>query len=155
MEKYISDCLFCKIVKEKEKLVAEREVYLVGENEEVIAILDKFPVSDGHTLLITKKHFPNIAKVDEKSWEYLLPLMKKIINKLKNTELPVLPQGFNIISNMNEDMEKKIAYQSISHLHIHIIPKYQKNQGFIWTVRNHDQVIEPFKIAEKLNKKIV
>jgi len=67
MEKYISDCLFCKIVKEKEKLVAEREVYLVGENEEVIAILDKFPASNGHTLLITKKHFDNITEVDEKS----------------------------------------------------------------------------------------
>ena len=65
--KYISDCLFCKIVKEKEKLVAEREIYLVGENEEVIAILDKFPASNGHALLITKKHFPYIAEVDEES----------------------------------------------------------------------------------------
>jgi len=51
--------------------------------------------------------------------------MKKIINKLKNN-LPIPPQGFNIISNMNE-----IAAQSIFHLHIHIIPKYEKNEGFI------------------------
>ena len=61
------DCLFCKIVKEKERLVANGEIYLVGENEGVVAILDAFPVSDGHTLLITKKHFANIAEVDEKS----------------------------------------------------------------------------------------
>ena len=61
------ECLFCKIVKEKKELATKGEIYLVGENEEVIAILDKFAVSDGHTLLITKKHFPNIAEVDEKS----------------------------------------------------------------------------------------
>ena len=120
-------CLFCEIVKK------EIKVAIIAENEGAVAILDINPVSDGHTLLITKKHFNNIAEVDEKSWEYLLPLMKKIINKLKNTKLPVPPQGFNIISNMNEDMEKKVAYQSISHLHIHIIPKYEKNEGFIWT----------------------
>ena len=121
------ECLFCKIIQK------EIKVAIIAENEGAVAILDINPVSDGHTLLITKKHFNNIAEVDEKSWEYLLPLMKKIINKLKNTKLPVPPQGFNIISNMNEDMEKKVAYQSISHLHIHIIPKYEKNEGFIWT----------------------
>ena len=111
-------------------MVAEKKIYLVGENEEALAILDAFPVSDGHTLIITKQHFSNIAEVNEKSWECLLPLMKKIINKLKNAKLPVPPQGFNIVSNMNE-----IAAQSIFHLHIHIIPKYTENEGFIWTAR--------------------
>jgi len=114
-------CLFCGIAKK------EIKAYVIEENEGAVAILDAFPVSDGHTLIITKKHFANITEVDEKSWEYLLPLMKKIINKLKNN-LPIPPQGFNIISNMNE-----IAAQSIFHLHIHIIPKYEKNEGFIWT----------------------
>ena len=61
------NCLFCKFVKEKEKLVAEKKIYVVGENKEVLAILDAFPVSDGHTLLITKKHFPNISKAEEES----------------------------------------------------------------------------------------
>nr|CAG8502257.1 3134_t:CDS:10 [Entrophospora candida] len=54
--------LFCEIIKEKEKLVAEKKIYLIAENEGVIAILDKFPASDGHTLLITKKHFSNISE---------------------------------------------------------------------------------------------
>jgi histidine triad (HIT) family protein len=60
-------CLFCKIVKEKKELVASKGVYLVGENEKAIAILDINPASDGHTLLITKKHFTNISKVEEES----------------------------------------------------------------------------------------
>ncbi|CAG8802030.1 32503_t:CDS:1 [Racocetra persica] len=115
-------CLFCQIVNREES------AFIVAENAKALAILDAFPVSDGHTLIITKEHFPNIATVDAKSWEYLLPLIQEVINKLKNTKLPMLPQGFNIVSNMNE-----IAYQSIPHVHLHIIPKYEKNHGFIWT----------------------
>jgi len=134
-------CLFCEIVTKRTK------TYIVEENEGAIAILDLFPASDGHTLIITKQHFANITEVDEKSWEYLLPLIKKIINKLKNN-LPTPPQGFNIISNMNE-----IASQSIFHLHIHIIPKYKKNEGFVWTSKpklkyNLEQV------SEKLNNEL-
>ncbi|KLL01970.1 MAG: HIT domain-containing protein [Mycoplasmataceae bacterium RC_NB112A] len=114
-------CLFCKIVQEK------KEVHLVGENESAIAILDKFPSSDGHTLLITKKHFANLSEVEEKEWNSLLPLMKTVIQKLKKT---FQPAGFNIISNMGE-----MAAQSIFHLHIHVIPKYSPEKGFIWTAR--------------------
>jgi histidine triad (HIT) family protein len=111
------DCLFCEIIKKK-------KAYIVAENEEALAILDIYPVSDGHTLLVTKRHFANIAEVDEKGWECLLPLMKLVIGKLQAV---FQPAGFNIISNMNE-----IASQSVFHLHIHIIPKYKKNKGFIW-----------------------
>lgn len=129
-------CLFCEIINK------EKKTYIIAENEGAIAILDISPVSDGHVLLISKNHFTNISEVDEKSWKYLLPLMKNIINKLKMT---FQPQGFNIISNMGE-----IAYQSIFHLHIHIIPKYTKDKGFIWTAKpelkyNLEKVIEKLK----------
>lgn len=118
-------CLFCEIITNKETLAREGKIYLVGENERAFAILDKYPASDGHTLLVTKKHFANISEIDEESWKYLLPLMKDVISKL---EAVFKPAGFNIISNMNE-----IAAQSIFHLHIHVIPKYHKEKGFIWT----------------------
>lgn len=54
-------CLFCEIIRK------EKTAYVIAENKRAIAILDAFPVSDGHTLLITKKHFANIAEVDEES----------------------------------------------------------------------------------------
>jgi histidine triad (HIT) family protein len=57
-----------------------------------------------------------------------LPLLKKITSKL---QIALNPSGFNIISNMNE-----IAYQTIFHFHIHIIPKYENDKGFIWTTRS-------------------
>ena len=130
------NCLFCEIVNKK------KDAYIIEENENAIAILDVFPLSDGHVLIISKTHFTNISEVDEETWNQLLPLMKSVISKLK---VVFQPQGFNIISNMGE-----IAYQSIFHLHIHIIPKYSKEKGFMWTAKpelkyNLDQVIEKLK----------
>jgi len=130
------ECLFCKIIEKKLK------TNIIAKNEGAVAILDINPASDGHTLLITKRHFVNIAEVDEKSWEYLLPLIKKIINKL---QVVFQPSGFNVITNMNE-----MASQSIFHLHVHVIPKYEKGKGFIWTARPElkyslDQVAEKLK----------
>jgi len=54
------ECLFCKIIEKKLK------TNIIAENEEAIAILDIYPASDGHTLIIAKKHFANVAEVDEK-----------------------------------------------------------------------------------------
>ena|SRR6185437_10614643 len=130
------ECLFCKIAENKVK------TNVITENEGAIAILDICPASDGHTLIITKKHFANIAEVDEKSWEYLLPLIKIIVNKL---QVAFQPSGFNVITNMNE-----IASQSIFHFHVHVIPKYEKDRGFIWTAKTElkyslDQVVEKLK----------
>src|SRR5215213_4137716 len=113
------ECLFCQIINKNK----EKKENIIVENERAVAILDIHPVSDGHTLLITKEHFANITEINQESWNYLLPLMKEVINKLQVT---FQPSGFNIISNMNE-----IACQSIFHLHIHLIPKYEKNEGFI------------------------
>ena len=46
-----------------------------------------------------------------------------VVNKLQKT---FQPKGFNFITNMGEE-----AYQSVFHFHLHIIPKYEKNEGFI------------------------
>ncbi|CAJ0868771.1 1367_t:CDS:1, partial [Entrophospora sp. SA101] len=54
------NCLFCEIVKR------EKNAYIIAENEEVLVILDAYPASEGHVLLISKNHFANIAEVDEK-----------------------------------------------------------------------------------------
>jgi histidine triad (HIT) family protein len=55
------ECLFCEIVNR------EKDAYIIAENEKVLAVLDIYPASDGHTLLISKSHFASISEVDEES----------------------------------------------------------------------------------------
>ena len=51
------DCIFCKIVK------GEMKSYTVYEDELVKGILDAFPVSKGHTLIVPKGHYENIYDI--------------------------------------------------------------------------------------------
>jgi histidine triad (HIT) family protein len=71
-----------------------------------------------------------------------LPLLKEVVKKLQK----VFPniKGFNFITNMGEE-----AYQSVFHFHLHIIPKYQKDQGFIWSIRK-EKSIDLIQVAKKL-----
>ena len=54
-----NDCLFCNIVKSK------IHAYVVYENKYCLAILDKFPISKGHCLIIGKKHRENFLLEDD------------------------------------------------------------------------------------------
>ena len=142
-----SDCLFCQIA-QKQKFA-----HIIAENEHCLAFLDLNPASKGHTLIIAKNHAENIVKLEQSDWNDLFvnkhnnfTFFQMVVNKLQKT---LQPKGFNFITNMGEE-----AYQSILHFHLHIIPKYQKDQGFVWTVRNYDkQTVELAKIAKRLTKK--
>ena len=116
------NCLFCLIAKKK---VNSK---ILAEDENSIAFLDVNPISNGHALIITKKHYDNLLDIDSDSWSNLFSVFKEVSEKIKKE---YNPKGFNFISNIGEE-----AYQSINHLHIHLIPKYKKEEGFIWSSNN-------------------
>ena len=95
----------------------EPESELLLENESTYAILDKFPVSNGHTLIIPQKHCANYFELnyeEQKACWSMVNKTQEIITKKFN------PDGFNIGINVNET-----AGQTIPHVHIHLIPRYK------------------------------
>jgi ATP adenylyltransferase len=102
------DCPFCN-------LSIDREIII--ENPEAYCMLDKFPVTKGHTLIIPKRHCANYFDLTLKEqvscW--------KMVNELKVILLEKYhPDGFNVGININE-----AAGQTIFHVHIHLIPRYK------------------------------
>lgn len=131
------ECLFCKIIN---KEIDSTTIY---EDDNVIAILDLYPADKGHTLIIPKKHYSSFLTINIEQLNFInigaKNVCEKIIKKLD-------AKGFNIITNVNS-----IAQQSILHYHLHIIPKYQKDEGFILPNSNYKQSENEFKILiEKL-----
>ena len=114
----MKDCIFCKIINN------ELPSYKLCENKHAIAILDVSPISDGHTLIISKKHYQNFSSCPDEVLSSMSLLSKQVANKLFNSSLK--PWGMNYLSN-----ENAIAGQVINHFHIHVIPKYSKNEGFV------------------------
>jgi diadenosine tetraphosphate (Ap4A) HIT family hydrolase len=80
-------------------------------------IRDRFPVSPGHTLIIT-----NVLKRDyfELSTEELSELNEMILKAKDMIELEFQPEGYNIGMNCGE-----VAGQTVFHFHCHIIPRYK------------------------------
>lgn len=111
-------CLFCKIINK------EIQSKIIYENEYVLCFLDINPISNGHCLVVPKKHFKNLCETDEIYLQHISLALKIIANKLYNSKLK--PWGMNYLSN-----ENAIAGQEILHFHFHIIPKYFANEGLI------------------------
>lgn len=87
------------------------------EGELCFARYDHYPVSDGHALVITKRHVSSFFELSELEMSELLKLthkVKLIIDKRYS------PDGYNIGLNVGG-----AAGQSVPHVHLHLIPRYQ------------------------------
>ena len=110
------DCIFCKII---EGEIPSAKVY---EDEHVYAFLDISQVSKGHTLVIPKVHTKDIYDLPAPIAGKLFERVPKIANALKQTYKPI---GLNILNN-----NEAPAGQSVFHIHLHLLPKYNENEGF-------------------------
>lgn len=112
----MKNCLFCKIIN---KDIPAKIVY---EDDICIAFLDISQTTKGHTLVIPKEHFDNYLDVDSKTLGHMSSVAQKIALLIQDK---LGAEGFNFVSNTHE-----IAGQSVPHFHIHIIPRYTKNDTF-------------------------
>ena len=87
-----------------------------------MAFLDLSQTTDGHTLVIPKKHYAHILEVDQQTLAHMMDIVQKVALQIQST---LHAKGFNIITNMNE-----VAGQTVHHFHIHIIPRYDQRDGF-------------------------
>ena len=112
------NCIFCQIVKKK------IPAFIIAKNKNAIALLDINPVSDGHTIIIPKKHYCDWQNTPSNVLSDIVKLSNKVV-KILNKSLPIKPLGYNYVSNQG-----KIAGQQVFHFHLHIMPKYKENEGF-------------------------
>lgn len=98
-------CPFCSIPAED----------ILDENEYAVAVRDKCPVSEGHTLIITRRHVDDYFKLSTEEKNEALALLERMKNAM-DSELN--PDGYNVGMNIGE-----AAGQKIFHVHIHLIPR--------------------------------
>ena len=133
-------CIFCDI------LDGTRNGHLVYEDKDHIAFLDKYPIDDGHTLVIPRKHHEKITDMDSNDVGKIFSLIPKIA---KAVLAGAGADAFSLAQNNG-----KAAKQIIPHVHIHIIPRYN-NKGTVWTKRQipTDEVLS--KLAVKIKSAII
>ncbi|SKB81653.1 HIT family protein [Maribacter arcticus] len=121
------DCPFCNISKP------------IIENKHWLVSFDKYPVTNGHSLIITKHHrkdYFECTKEEKISLISIIDELKEYLQKEFN------PSGFNIGMNVGEE-----SGQTILHTHVHIIPRYKGDtenprggvRGVIPSKQNYDE----------------
>lgn len=113
----MNDCIFCKLAKNE---APSKKVY---EDNDVLAFLDINPASKGHTVVITKKHFENIYDVNENELNKMLGVVKALASRMKNQ---LKAEGVNVLQNNG-----RYAGQLVSHIHFHVIPRYENDNIFM------------------------
>ena len=108
----MNDCVFCKIVK------GELPSYKLYEDDVVLVFLSIDPISNGHTLIIPKKHYTDYTDIDLDTLNHINMVGKKMYNLL-NERLNF--EGLKVVQNNG-------SLQEVKHYHMHLIPVYNENE---------------------------
>jgi len=90
----------------------------IASNAVAFAVFDRFPVSPGHALVITRRLVPTWFSATAAEQAGLMDLVNEVKAKLEEL-LDPLPDGYNVGFNSGE-----AAGQTVPHVHVHVIPRY-------------------------------
>jgi histidine triad (HIT) family protein len=112
-----SDCPFCRMIKEKS------DCAVVFEDKDILVIMDLFPATPGHLLILPKRHIETIyempADIGARIMAAAVIMAKAIKDKLS-------PDGLNLIQS-----NEAAAGQAIPHFHLHLVPRYRNDSVFL------------------------
>ena len=105
----MEDCIFCKIVK------GEIPCFKVYEDERVLAFEDINPISEGHTLIIPKKHAENLWEIPGEDLSAIHLASQKVIHAIKEA---LNPAGVVVLQ-----LNGRGVNQVVMHYHLHLMPR--------------------------------
>lgn len=122
-----------------EKIIArEIPAHIVYEDELAIAFLDITQATKGHTLVVPKSPYPNLYEMPAQLAGHIMGVTVKVANAIKRA---FEPEGLNMLNNNGT-----IAGQSVFHFHIHLIPRYEKDDiGLSFTFHQDELTPEDYK----------
>jgi len=132
-------CIFCDIIS------GEKNGHFIYEDETHVAFLDKYPIDQGHSLVLPREHFERVTDMNpEKVGELFSKTPKIARGIIKTTQA----DAFSLAQNNGW-----AAKQIVPHVHVHIIPRYN-HKGTVWTKRNITNDDELNLLASKIRKNI-
>ncbi|MDM8550921.1 HIT family protein [Desulfobacterales bacterium HSG2] len=105
----MEDCIFCKIIK------GDIPCFKVYEDDKVLAFADVNPISEGHTLIIPKRHAENIWEVSDEEITAIHLASKKVAHAMKEA---LKPEGIAFLQ-----LNGRAVNQVVMHYHLHLIPR--------------------------------
>ncbi|KAK6852052.1 Hit family protein 1 [Apiospora arundinis] len=105
------NCIFCKIIK------GDIPSFKLFDSDKTYAFLDIGPLSKGHCLVIPKYHGKTLQDIPDEHLGEILVVVKKLATATGSTD-------YNVLQNNG-----RIAHQVVDHVHFHMIPKPNEEEG--------------------------
>jgi ATP adenylyltransferase len=112
-------CFFCRNLKERKN---EKNLILY-QGEYAFVVMNRYPYSNGHLMVVPKRHCLDLEQLGDSELKELLHLLKASTHVLKTI---LRPHGFNIGMNIGE-----AGGAGEDHLHIHIVPRWTGDTNFM------------------------
>lgn len=109
METHDQSCIFCKIA------CGDAPAHKVYEDELTLAFMDICPVTDGHTLVITRQHYADLFVAPAEALQAIAATAKKIAHAIRVT---LAPDGLMLFQ-----LNGTAAGQTVFHYHLHLMPR--------------------------------
>ncbi len=134
-------CVFCAIIR------GQSPVAKVYEDNTFLAFMDKYPITSGHTLVLPKYHYGDLFQMTEVEVGNMYRIVHTIALAVYNA---TGAQGLNTGQNNG-----KAANQIVPHVHVHIIPRYEKDsRDGKWPSRKVTDYKELENLASKIKKNL-
>ncbi|GBC74230.1 Purine nucleoside phosphoramidase [archaeon HR05] len=135
------ECIFCLIVEGK------RDAAVVYEDDAMMVFMDKYPISNGHILVIPKRHHTTILDMESRDVGMLFALVHRVAKAVVSA---LNAQGFSIAQNNG-----KVAHQVVPHVHVHIVPRFIDEERGRWPSRRTATMDELRSIAERIRQHLL
>ena len=122
-------CLFCRLIKSKD----DAKNYVLIRGPLAYAVLNIYPYSNGHCLIVPNRHVNDISKMTK---DELAQTMELVLETKALLQEVLSPHGFNIGLNLGRMAGAGIP----GHVHMHIVPRWKGDHNFM-PVTGHTKVI--------------
>jgi histidine triad (HIT) family protein len=104
------DCVFCSIV------AGEIPAQIVEQDEQTLTFMDIAPATRGHALVIPKRHAADLWEIEQSQLTAVAAAAQRQALRVRDR---LRADGVNLINSCRPQ-----AWQTVSHFHIHVIPRY-------------------------------
>ena len=144
------NCIFCAIAAKRAPAA------LVYESSDALAFLDIHPITQGHVLVIPKKHCRNLFDIDDASGKSAMHAARVVARAMR---MAFNADGMNLFQS-----SERAGGQDVFHFHFHLIPRFQSD-GLMardgndrlmrWRARGNPTPAELDAIAEKIRAQVI
>jgi ATP adenylyltransferase len=115
-----TSCVFCRV----QAQTCDAENLIVFRGLEAFVILNRYPYTSGHLMVVANDHHPSLENLDVKTRAEMMELATQAMHLLRKV---YQPEAFNLGANIGEAAGAGIA----GHVHLHVVPRWGGDTNFM------------------------